>query len=164
MITRSRTEKHYLYLQNNRRGNDMLTRHKSKYLTFGMTSQKKSFLLGFAQKMGVGGPCPNCLALNAFLFYFFTKVERAWLISVSTAAPAVAYSFKASVLLSILILMPLLANFNHFVVYLRTFWCTFSDIYNAVVYQNWQILGMWTTWHRLHFYTNEKWVLCFGLF
>ena len=119
---------------------------------------KKKFLLGIVRKKGVWGPSLNCLVLNVFLFYFFTKVEQARLISVSTTAPAVVYSFKASVLLSIEneILMPLLANFGYFVVNLLTFWCTFSDLYNAVVYQSWQILGMWTTWHLLYFYTNEN--------
>ena len=37
---------------------------------------------------------------------------------------------------------PILANLGDVVASLRTFWCTFTGLNNAVVSQNWQISGM----------------------
>ena len=36
----------------------------------------------------------------------------------------------------------ILAHYGHFVVNLLYFWCTFTSPNDAVVYQNWQILGV----------------------
>ena len=45
----------------------------ARNMTLGDDFPKKEFYFGH---FGGGGLCPNCLALNVFLVYFFTKVVQ----------------------------------------------------------------------------------------
>ena len=58
--------------------------------------------------------------------------------------PSVVYVFQE--------FCPILANLGYLAANLRTFWCTFAGLNNAVVSKNWQIWGMWAGlfkgWHK----------------
>ena len=79
--------------------------------------------------------------------YHGVQHNHSWYLS-QPPQPAVVFSFRTRAFFCTenAKFWPLLTNLGYFVASLRTFWCTFTRLNNAVVTQNCQISGMCTYW------------------
>ena len=80
--------------------------------------------------------------ITTFLLKLSTRLTHRLYLS-PLPPSAVVYFFRAGTLFCTenAKCWPMLANFDYFVSNVRTFWCTFAELNNAVVPQNWQISG-----------------------